>query len=272
MNFGLETFPFTDQQCGGGDILIEVGPENAGEIAAVVGGGPDDVGTAIGTPTAEALVTAKTYLDSLDDGLNKYVLLANDGAPNCNDSLDNTTCRCSVRQGGGNCGQAWWCLDDEATAAAASDLNAAGYPVYVMGMGGSMEWEDVMNAIAEAGGTGSYIPADEADFAAVLTELVGGLVSCEFDVDWASLADNADPDPSKVNFYCKQDASEPNDDDPTVGNILPFDDDCTNGVGWTWTGADHEAVRMCGDTCDRIKAGECPVLTATFGCASVVIL
>jgi hypothetical protein len=274
INYGLLTFPFTDDDCSPGDMLIDVAPLNAAAIADVVGGGSNDIGTSLGTPTAESLLIARQYLDSLDNGLDSYVLLANDGAPNCNDSLDASTCRCSVTSGGGGgCQENWWCLDDANTTQAAAELNAAGYPVYVLGIGDSMEWADVMDAIALAGGTGSYIPADSADFEEVLLGIVGGIMSCDFDVDWDSLSDSTAQDPDKVNLYCKQDSSEANNNDLTSGNVIPKNDGCAAGNGgWTWADNTDTTIHMCDDMCETVKSGGCPVISAAFGCESVDIV
>jgi hypothetical protein len=267
----LMTFPFTDEECSPGDIQIDIAPENAANIADVVGGGPNDVGCSLGTPTADTLRLAKTYLSAIDDGLEKYVLLANDGAPNCNDSLSASTCRCSVNLGGmGSC-PAQWCLDDEDTINAAMELYDAGFPVYVLGIGDSMQWDDVMNAIAYAGGTGQYIPADSDQLTSTLKNIVGEIMSCEFEVDWDSLAGNALKMPDKVNFYCKQDINEPSNPDPTTGNVIPMNPDCAAGEwGWTWTDDTATTIRMCEASCDAIKKGQCPVVSATFGCATIV--
>jgi hypothetical protein len=273
VNYGLLTFPFTEEDCNPGDILLDIAPYNAAAIGDVVGGGAHDVGTAIGTPTAGSLVTAKKYLDFIDSTHEKYVLLANDGAPNCNDDLDPTTCRCSVNVGPGGCAEGWFCLDDAATVAAAAALYDAGYPVFVLGIGDSMQWEDVMNNIAEAGGTGQYIPADSNEFVEVLKEIVGGILSCDFDVDWSTLADDVNHDPNKVNLYCKQSTDEPNNNDINNGNIIPMNADCATGKqGWTWTDDTATTLHMCEETCTAIKEGACPIVSATFGCASIPIL
>ncbi len=273
VKFGLQVFPYPsggNSSCDVGDVLIDIGPGHAVDIAAVVGGGPEDVQTQPGTPTAAALRVAKDYLDTVQDGLDKYVLLATDGAPNCNDQLDTATCVCSLTMGGGGCTSPW-CLDNEATAAAAAELYASGYLVFVLGIGDGMQWSDVLNQIARAGGTDEYIPAEVTDFSETLSDIVGGVITCDFDVDWSSLADNADPNPSKVNFYCKQSPAEPNDNDPQTGNILLFNDACADGNGgWTWK--DDDTVEMCPDTCDLVKKGGCPVLSATFGCETVEII
>ncbi len=274
INYGLLAFPYSDPEetCATGEVVIDVAPENAAAVAGVVGGGAMDMLTALGTPTAESLRVAKQYLDGLNNGFESYVLLATDGAPNCNEGLDRTSCRCSVT-GLGGCQENWWCLDDAASVQAATELNQAGYPVYVLGIGDSMQWEDVMNAIAQGGGTGQYIPADSSEFADVLMSIVGGIMSCDFDVDWDSLSNGTAKDPSKVNLYCKQDANDPNNDDLTSGNVIPRNDGCANGdAGWTWSDSTSTTIHMCPDMCNKIKSNGCPVISASFGCASIIVI
>lgn len=273
VDFGLLTFPFTNDECAPGDILIGIGDGNSAAIADVVGGGSNDVGTAMGTPTAASLRVAKAYLDTVTDAHTKYVLLATDGAPNCNAAADVSTCICSpprTSREPGQCTDSKWCLDDADAVAAAAELFAAGYQVFVLGIGESMEWETVMNAMAQAGGTTEYIRGESDQLEAQLTDIVGGVLSCDFDVDWAILAENAVADPNLVNLYCKQSAEEPNNDDLATGNALPWYDDCaTGGAGWMWKDTSYSSIRLCPDTCSAIKEGGCPVISATFGCKSV---
>ena len=264
VNFGLTTYPRRGSDCETGENIIDVGPQNADEIAAVVGGGSDDMGANGGTPTAPTLSEAKDYLDGLSDDYEKYVLLATDGAPNCNDSLDGSTCVCTW---GNDCSNnPTNCLDDVESIAAAAEVFAAGYPVYVLGIGGSSEWAAVMDNIAEAGGTDHYISAESDEFVDVLLGIIGEVMSCEFFVDWDALGPDVDHDPSKVNFYCKQSMDEPN----TIANLIPFDPDCAVGGGWDWI--DDNNIVFCPGMCERLKNGECRIISATFGCESEIII
>ncbi len=178
VNYGLFTFPYTEEDCSPGNVLIPIGERNAAAIADVVGGGRNDVRTAMGTPVAASLEIARKYLDSVDDGNDKCIILIIDSAPNCNTDLDPATCRCSLTSLGGYC-QDWLCADDLNTYNGADRLRAAGYPMYVMGIGDSVEWGDLMENIAVAGGTGHHIPASSDQFADTLREIVSGIIPCE---------------------------------------------------------------------------------------------
>jgi hypothetical protein len=268
IEFGLLMFPAltcsgTLNQClapTGPQIPIGT-PDATQHIADAVGGGSGDVGVCGGTPVAASLEAAAAYLPTVADGNERFVLLATDGAPNCNDA-STWPCTCTSN----NCDlNALNCLDDTNTYAAAADLAAAGYAVYVLGIGGSVQWAGVMQQIADNGGGEYYAVADSAQFLDALQSITGGVVSCEFDVDWESLSESASDDPSLVNFYCKEDAG----DEIGPENLVGFDEGCGNGSGWDWV--DDDTIVFCEDACQNIKDGLCAVITATFGCESVLV-
>jgi hypothetical protein len=214
-----------------------------------------------GTPIAATLNSALVYLAGVTDENERYVLLATDGAPNCNSSLDGSSCTCTSD----NCSvNELNCLDDTATYAAATALDAAGYPVYVLGIGGSSDWTSVMNEISTSGGGETYMVADTAGFLSALQDITGGVVSCEFDVDWDSLDVGTSTDPTLVNFYCLEDET----DSPSLTNVIPFNEGCASGEGWDWV--DEDTVTFCATTCQELKDGACGVVKATFGCETVV--
>jgi hypothetical protein len=259
VNFGLMVFPsllcadLTNQCSATSGALVPIGVETADDIADQITGG-GDVGCCGGTPTALALGGAGDSLDATADDLQKYVLLATDGAPACNPDLDGSTCTCITDPP--NCDVTNLnCLDDAQTITAAGALETAGYPVYVIGVGDSIAWNTVMDDIAEAGGTGTYYPAADADaLAAALQDIVGEVITCEFDMDWSSLPEEADP--TKINFYGD-------------GVLIPYDEDCADGSGWDWL--DSDTVIFCDGACQQLKDGFWGTVTATFGCDSQTI-
>ncbi len=269
INFGLLLFPaqncsgITNQCAAPTNVRVHVGdPDAATKIAGEVGTG--GAGTCGGTPTAKTLQTALTYLDGVNDENKRYVLLATDGAPNCNYSLNCGSCTTTHTLG--TCANAGQCLDDAATCNAAAQLAAAEYPVYVLGMGGSAKWANVMNAIAAAGGTSQYYAVNNtAQLLQTLESITGAIVSCEFDVKWDELPSGTSKDPTKVNFYCK----ENEDDEANDQNVVGLDEGCQNGTGWEWV--DDNTVRFCDQACEDLKSHSCGVVTATFGCESIPV-
>ncbi|MDD5309161.1 MAG: VWA domain-containing protein [Deltaproteobacteria bacterium] len=269
INFGLMLFPEyptcqgTTKNCQPSvSPYVNIGTvDAAGAIAAAVGAG--GVGTCGGTPIAVTLQNALTYLSGMTDSYQRYVLLATDGAPNCNSALNGSTCPCTGAQctGGGDANLN--CLDDTRTAQAAAALKTAGYRTFVLGVGNSGSWAPVMQNIATQGGGQYFNVTDTGTLITTLQTITGSLVACKFDLDWDAIDGGAD-DPSKVNFYCKKKADDP------IGpsNLIGYDVGCANNKGWDWV--DGDTVMFCDQSCEALKDGTCTVVTATFGCPTVV--
>jgi hypothetical protein len=208
-----------------------------------------------GTPIADTLYNARTYLDTLvDDGHPKYVLLATDGAPNCNDALDGETCRCTSLTGGCDVNRRN-CLDDVRTNVVVGDLASSGVQVFVLGIGTS-SFADVLDAMAAAGGTEHAYFAEDPDTIRTTFETIAGMAAtCEFDMR------SPDPsaDPTLVNFYFD-------------GVGVPGDN--TDGVcdnGWGWMNPEHTRVQFCGTYCDAIMGRTVTDITATWGCPTIIL-
>ncbi|MCU0664281.1 MAG: hypothetical protein MUC50_18375, partial [Myxococcota bacterium] len=132
INFGLMVFP----QSGCGDPagscepatapIVDIGDPSA--ISLIDNAlSPSGVGFCEfgATPTAQTLKAAKTALAAVKSTNKRFVLLATDGAPNCNENLSCKDCTVVHNYG---CGAPTHCLDDLATETAAKDLYDAGYP------------------------------------------------------------------------------------------------------------------------------------------------
>jgi len=253
INFGLMMFPalscagLSDQCKAPTGIPVPIAELNAQEIIDAMGG----TNTCGGTPTAKTLETALSYLNTLPAEESKYVLLATDGAPCCNASLNTSSCRCTRAI----CASAEQCLDDVATVSAATQLSTAGVPVYVLGIPGTQQWESVMQDIAEAGDTQQWYNAQNtADIQAALEDIAGKIVSCTFDINWEEL--NEDVDPDMVNWYF---------DDEVVKK------DEARKEGWNYTEDDNnDSVTFYGSFCDKLKNGEVENIKAKFGCPTVI--
>ena len=207
-----------------------------------------------GTPIAMSLQSAGQYLLTLTDDHPKYIILATDGAPNCNESLS-SPCTCT----GTNCAiNPLNCLDDVRTYGVLAELCANGINTYILGMGGAAEWADVMNQMAINGCTGMpYAADDPASIQAALDDIAGAVASCQFDLNCADI-----PDPDMVNFYFD-------------GEPIPRDTSHTNG--WDWidpcdsTIDESGIVEFFGVPCERIMNREVETVSATFGCPTFVI-
>ncbi|MDD5307288.1 MAG: VWA domain-containing protein [Deltaproteobacteria bacterium] len=273
IRFGLLPFPtlfcsgLSDQCDESTTPAVQIGDADAVQkIATAVG--PKELGgmgTCGGTPTARTMTSALTYLKGLTDTNSRYVLLATDGAPNCNPMLPCATCTCPQ----GDCCAAsnvLNCIDDQESNKAAKALLEAGIPVYVIGVGNSLDWQQVMNGIADAGGTSQYYPAENATaLLQALDQITKTVTDCKFDVGWDTLPQGTSKNPALVNLYCKAAADEPNGSD----NVLGLDDGCADGAGWDWV--DGDTIKFCTDACQKLKDGGCKVVATTFGCDTVPV-
>lgn len=264
--FGLMVFPRTDgrQACAGSENPCEPARSptlscNA-NYASRIRGALRDLRTCGGTPTAMTLDAAAEYfreIPSFDhvprprDSLG-HVLLATDGAPNCNEDLPPSTCRCTgsrdaCEDHAGNC------LDDERTLQAISDLRDVEVDLYVLGIAVS-EWVDVLDEMALQGGTeAAYMVDEPLEIEEELDSITEGLTTCEVVVRPPEPV----ADPNKVNFYVE-------------GVRVPRDSEGDCDEGWTWMDDQHEHVVFCGSWCERLRSGEVDDVIATFGCPTLI--
>jgi hypothetical protein len=200
VSFGLQLFPGrtvipdcdADDCCSisGTEVDVEVGPgdEPRADILDLLGrtkpGG--------GTPTAEALARAHNYFTvgpgaALDGA--KFVLLATDGGPNCNgdNSCDAASCTLNID---GNCNvdptnccatTPTGCLDDDNVLAQIEQLYQAGVDTFVVGLAGTEEYAEQLDAFAQAGGRAregtaeSYYKVAASGSAAGLTDVLNDI-------------------------------------------------------------------------------------------------
>jgi hypothetical protein len=226
VEFGLLMYPAggdPEQQCVAGSVNDNVTIGNHVDIANALFSSV----AAGGTPTAATLQIARNALTALgSDGGQRAVILATDGGPNCNASLDGNTCRCVAAQE--NCvGFSGNCLDDTNTIAAAGQLNQAGFPVFVLGLDGALSFGDVLTRTAQAGGTGSFFTiGSSASLASTIEDIAIRVGSCRFDVPGTPSADQI-----------------------TVsvdGAVIGLDTTRTNG----WDLIDVDTVELFGAACD----------------------
>lgn len=189
IEFGLMLYPNGDANndvCREGNLREDVQPTNAADIIDEL----NNTEPGGGTPTAATLGQARAALDALGegDGGARAVILATDGGPNCNESLDGDTCRCVSTNAQDCIDFPGNCLDDSNTIGAAAALNASGYPVFVAGIDGSEAFSDVLNALAtaggtaQAGGTAFYGVDDQAQLEQAIEDIAIRVGICRFDL------------------------------------------------------------------------------------------
>jgi len=226
INWGLELFatPGGQDECAvvaapQVPISANSGPAIQQVLASVT---PDS-----STPTAAAIKVATAYLGTVRDSNKKAILLATDGEPNCGES---------GRSSGG--------IDDLAnTLSAIQAANAAGFPVYVVGIGPST---GNLASMAQAGGTTNYYPATSpqqlSDALAQISKIVA---SCTF------TSPTPPPDPALVSVY--------------VDKKLVTKDPVN---GWDF-GASNATIVLHGTQCNAIMAGTSTQVQIVFGCPGV---
>ena len=177
------------------------------------------------TPTAAAITNATAYLKTVNDQNNKVILLATDGEPNC--------------KAGGNSGDS----DVPGTVSAIGAALAAGFKVYVIGIGPSV---GNLDNFAQAGGTGKSFPATSPqDLATALAAISQAVTTCTF-----ALA-RTPPDVNNIAVYLDK-------------NLV--DQDPTNG--WS-LGPNSQTIILNGTSCDRITSGAATQVQVLFGCPGI---
>ena len=215
-----------------------------------------------GTPTALAIQYAADDLLGLRTATNaRAMVLATDGSPNCDDSLDGQTCVCTVPRGVENpCAAATngaeLCLDDKATESAISTYFSQGIPTYVIGIESSADaqFESVLNAMAIAGGrpqpgpTSYYQARSSADLNAAVTSIRNSVASCTYLT-----------------------TSVPDTDGSIIvtldGVTLPFDPTHTNG--WDWADKANGEILLSGSACSQAAGEGSPQLYAVIVCGDL---
>jgi hypothetical protein len=224
--------------------------------------------TYAGTPIAPTLAALAADLRGLPGKTS--LILATDGAPNCNPearcgpsecmlnlehaSLDGRACDESF-----NCCDPsnlsvgpYSCVDRAASEREVMNLAAAGIPTYVIGMPGSELYASVLEVLAIAGGTARagvpayYAARDTAELSAILGE-IGATVTVSCSIELA----DAPGDPDLVNVYF--------DSRLVLGD--PVD-------GWVWTGA--RALELVGAACAELEAGDVRQVQVRFGCPTTI--
>jgi hypothetical protein len=204
------------------------------------------------TPTATAIAAAgDVVLADRAATAARALVLATDGVPNCNASLNATTCTCST--GAGRCTSSILCLDDDRSVAQVARLAALGVPTYVLGIQDSSTLAmEVLNDLARAGGrprTGTpqayYAVTSETDLDAALTAIRNQVGACVY-----------------------LSSSVPDDDgsmEVTVGGTaVPFD--ATGTSGWSWSVRDNGELVLTGAACAAAIATPDAVLEARVLC------
>ena len=177
VDWGLKLFASPGPNTCGVSAGVEVPPgaNDATQIVRAIAGAT----AGSSTPTTAAVKAAAAFLQSLNDGNPKFILLATDGIPNCGSSA----CAPGVDNGG----LPNSCDDANAIAAVKSIHDDLSISTFVIGIGTATGGGDAtLTAMAEAGGypraaTPAYYPVQSAtDLTQVFQTITGMVQSCTF--------------------------------------------------------------------------------------------
>lgn len=250
ISWGLKTFPeaYTDSMsdCKGGiTSAIDV------QVAAMDGTTMNNAIMATtpngsGTPTADAVTAAATYLQTVSDSNPKYLLLATDGEPDCVGTTEDST------------------NADTAAVTAVTNAKTAGFPTFVIGISTTKASANTeLNNLAQAGGEGVpstnplanhyYLANNATDLVNALKAITGQISSCLFPLSMTPAVLN---DPTKLGVYLGSGMTK-----------IPYD--ANKSDGWAYTDANDTAVEVYGDWCTMIQAAGAGAVQIIFGCPSI---
>jgi hypothetical protein len=226
--WGLKFFGTSNNGCDVSDTIdVAPGANNAKAVADQIAKAKPSTGT----PTALVIEKTGAYMSKLTDPNPKYILLATDGQPYC---------------GGTNKDQP---DDDAAIASIKSNAFDKGVKVFVVGLAIDDKTVETLNKMADAGGTGSYYPANSPDTLKEALQKISGIVaSCNYKVQFT---DAGVPDPANIAVFLD-------------GERLPSDPD----NGWVFDSGKGE-VDITGSYCTSIKDGTKKNVQVLVGCAPI---
>jgi hypothetical protein len=202
------------------------------------------------TPTEVAIQTAaELLLRRRAAGLARALVLATDGAPNCNSSLDPHVCRCAAPAGTISCSKSWQCLDDMRTAKTIASYEQQGLPTYVLGIETQedTQFTDVLNAMAMAGGRAFvgreknyYVATSHADLVSAIKAILDQVGAC---------------------VYLTTSAP-----DPTISMKLRIDGTELRPDQWIWSDQRNGEVLLLGDACQAATGHSVTAIAALTDC------
>ncbi|MBX3187439.1 MAG: VWA domain-containing protein [Labilithrix sp.] len=200
-----------------------------------------------GTPTSEAIRLAAQYITGTR-GVARTMVVATDGAPNCNGALNPDTCTCTARRPNGSP----TCPSDQSGHNCLDDLRTIGVirnifdnqkiPVYVIGIGGSEQpaFIKALDDMAVAGGRAK--PASPKFYnVQTATEMDDALASISSSVAGCTyLTPSAPLDPNAISVEID-------------GVAVPRDP--TRQNGWDWVDQAYGTLAFFGSACDAASKG-----------------
>lgn len=234
------------------DVGVGIAPKRGNAQAILANfNGPRPIG---GTPTAEAMRLAAQFLVQ-SRGVSRTLVLATDGAPNCNADLDHLTCTCTnpdlpCRE---DFRRRYSCLDDRRTVDTIREIaDVQKVPVYVIGIG-SLERPDFLGVLDEMAVAGGRPRPTTPRHYNVQTagELTDAL---------AIIRDSV----AKCTYLTP---SSPNDPDAISVEVdgVPIARDRSREDGWDWVDQGYGELAFFGEACARAQSGNARI-TGVVSC------
>jgi hypothetical protein len=284
VHVGLALYPYSLagpiplEDCGGTCCEVPTGQDAVVvDIATPSESGPvildklADTSPGGGTPTALALAGA---LDYFTNGFGatlegeKFVLLATDGGPNCNEDITCSIDECTPNLDGfcpddDNCcdnGAGEYCVDEGGVTEQIEALAAEGIATFVVGIPGTDAYADYLDGFALAGGVPNT-SGDRDYFAVSASSGVQGLVDVFSDITTdlvtsCEIALETTPQMlDSVNVAVDCEVVEQEGDD---------------GSGWEYDQVPNPAyVILKGSVCEELKANGASRIDVVYGCPTV---
>ncbi len=176
------------------------------------------------------------------DGAARYLVVVSDGKEECNGGGYTTSCGNGPNFPG--------------AVSIVTDLLSKGIKTFVIGFGSGVSPAQ-LNAIAKNGGTGFnnyFIASNQAQLQQAFDSIASSVISCDFSLKEPT----ATADPDNVNFYFDN-------------VVVPYDDNCNQNTGWTWSDDTHTKITFCEKACEELQNGQVNTVSAKFGCPSIPI-
>lgn len=212
-----------------------------------------------GTPTSEAVRVAAQYL-TRSRGVARTIVLATDGAPNCNGTLDQRTCICTSASTSPPCAEAangrFSCLDDNRTIDTIRSIaDEQKIPVFVIGIGTdeSPDFLRVLDDMAVAGGRPRettprhYNVQSPKDLTDALETIRDSVAKCTY------LTPSAPTNPNRITVEIN-------------GTVVPRDPAKIDG--WEWIDQQFGWIGFFGSACAAAQNGGAVPKAAVSGAVS----
>jgi len=230
-------------------LHVEPGPNHARDVLALLES-TDPWGA---TPTNDAVELVGGLLAArVSRTKTESIVLATDGGPNCNDTLDATTCPCTSASCEGRAGN---CLDKDRTVETIAKIASRGVSVFLIGLDSTTKPYEraALEAMANAGGRPNpkpgappyYSVRDPTAVTDAFRTIQRSVVQCRL-----SMPSRPD-DPSIVRVEIS-------------GKSVPRDP--KHLEGWDWASTDFGQIDFYGSACERVSQPDAKPIAIVPSC------